>query len=124
MVLQQGQKTRIWGWTKPGVGVSVVFAGFHETTVAEESGRWTIKFGDLSPGGPYKMDVFDDTGNARGLSDIYVGEVWLCSGQSNMDQRLAQGKFHWCGVENEIEEIAAANYPLIRHYSALSLIHI
>jgi len=117
MVLQQGGKTPIWGWSKPGNKVSVTFAGCQESAVADETGRWMVHFQELSAGGPHEMHVMDDGGNARYFKDVYVGEVWLCSGQSNMDQRLAKGRFYWCGVENEKAEIAASDHPMIRHYA-------
>ena len=48
------------------------------------------------------------------ISDVYAGEVWICSGQSNMDMTVAKEDRYWCGVFNEAEEVTAANYPLIR----------
>ena len=48
------------------------------------------------------------------FKDVYIGEVWLCSGQSNMDMTVAKEDRNWCGVNNEEQEVASADYPLIR----------
>ena len=66
----------------------------------------------LKAGGPFELTIQGNT--LVKLEDVYVGEVWLCSGQSNMDMTVAREDRYWCGVYNEAEEIASANYPLIR----------
>jgi sialate O-acetylesterase len=68
----------------------------------------------LEAGGPFMLYVKGS--NEIVLSDVYVGEVWLCSGQSNMDMTVAKEDRYWCGVHNEAAELASANYPLIRVY--------
>lgn len=67
----------------------------------------------LKASGPFEMTITGDTSSIT-LKDVYVGEVWLCSGQSNMDMTVAKEDRYWCGVKNEQHEVAAANYPLIR----------
>lgn len=117
MVLQQGHLVPIWGWVDPGQKVSVKFSNLCACSNAGSDGKWMVCFANLTAGGPYEMTIMNETGRTLILRDIYVGEVWLCSGQSNMDQRVANLGFYWCGVENESEEIATANYPLIRQFA-------
>jgi sialate O-acetylesterase len=118
MVLQQGANIPIWGWSEPGRKIVVKIIPLAETAVTDDNGKWSINLRHLLPGGPYTMEVFDDGGNFRKLRDVYIGEVWLCSGQSNMNHRVARGDFYWCGVKNELAEIASADHPLIRYYAA------
>lgn len=83
MVLQRGDTARVWGWADAGASVKVQFIGRKYTTVADADGRWSVTIPTQKPsmvGGPYKMQI-----NSVELDDIYVGDVWLCSGQSNMD---------------------------------------
>ncbi|GAC1481604.1 MAG: sialate O-acetylesterase [Flavisolibacter sp.] len=82
------------------------------SATANANGRWMVKLGKLSAGGPYCITLKGK--NTFTINDVYVGEVWLCSGQSNMDMTVAREDRYWCGVFNEKEEVANANYPLIR----------
>ncbi len=91
MVLQRDQPNRIWGWSAPGASVSVSIADRTATTVAAADGRWQAEFAPPPAGGPYTLTV---EGPARAeFADVLVGDVWLCSGQSNMEFGLprAQG---------------------------------
>lgn len=89
-VLQQGKYTRIWGWSDKGVKVTVEFQGMKKTTLAAEAGKWEVFLPNLAAGGPFKMSVADSIGDSIEISDIYVGEVWVCSGQSNMELPMAR----------------------------------
>lgn len=83
MVLQRGDTARIWGWADAGASVKVQFIGRKYSAVADADGRWSVSIPtrkESMTGGPYTMRV-----NELQLDDIYVGDVWLCSGQSNMD---------------------------------------
>lgn len=108
MVLQRDQAAPIWGWTKPGATVTVQFQGQTLKAIADQDGRWGTTFAPLKTSSePNEMRVSSE-GLTRIVRDILVGDVWLCSGQSNMEWRVeicANGK----------EEVANANYPLIRH---------
>ena len=107
MVLQQGQKLPIWGWADPGESVTVSVAGQTKKTKAGKDGAWDVH---LKPLKASKTPVaFSVKGsNSIEFEDVLVGEVWLCSGQSNMEWRVSQS-------DNPKEEIAAAKHPLIRH---------
>lgn len=85
MVLQQGQAVPIWGTGSNGEVVSVSFNGQNISTTVS-NGKWKIVLDTMNYGGPYKMVV--QGANIITLQDIYVGEVWLCSGQSNMEYSL------------------------------------
>ncbi len=108
MVLQQDAKVRIWGWADEGEAVSVRFQGAEISAVAKD-GRWNFLFGDLQPGGPYTMTV--KGANTIELSNILVGEVWVCAGQSNIQRMVYK-------CANAEEEIANADFPKIRLFNA------
>ena len=112
MVLQRGVKAPVWGWAAPGSKVVVSIGTQVRTAVADEQGRWKVAFGPLVAGGPYEMTVASDT--TITLHDILVGEVWVCSGQSNMQMPVRVGRY---GVANADAEVANADYPRIRLYT-------
>ena len=88
MVLQRGDTARVWGKADAGETVTVTFLKKTYKTVAADDGRWMVCIPTTQrrmTGGPYKMQINDVT-----LSDVYVGDVWLCSGQSNMDLHTAR----------------------------------
>ena len=80
MVLQQGMPVRVWGTADPGESVSVNFQGQTVSAKAAENGRWTAWLRPLVAAGPLDMTI-----NSRTIHDVLVGEVWLGSGQSNME---------------------------------------
>ena len=112
MVLQRGVEIPIWGTARPGEKISILLNGKTREIIADSAGNWMVKFPKQKDGGPYKLEINGDTKIA--LEDVYVGDVWLCSGQSNMDMTVAKEDRYWCGVTNETEEVSNANYPLIR----------
>ncbi len=112
MVLQQGRQVPVWGTANPEEKVTVLFGNQEQSVVAGSDGRWRINLNELAIGGPFKMTIKGK--NTIDLNDVYVGEVWLCSGQSNMDMTVAREDRYWAGVINEKEEVASANYPQIR----------
>jgi len=112
MVLQRNKIVPVWGTAAPGEKVTLTFNKQKKSVVTGSDGSWMISLDKLNAGGPYVMTV--DGVNSITVQDVYVGEVWLCSGQSNMDFTVAREDRYWCGVFNEKEEVAAANYPLIR----------
>lgn len=107
MVLQQGMDVPIWGWAEVGekVKVSGSWAGRCREATADEQGKWMVKVESPDAGGPYEMSVVGK--NTIEIKNILVGEVWVCSGQSNMEMGLGL-------VENARQEIARADYPHIR----------
>jgi sialate O-acetylesterase len=105
MVLQQGLKAPVWGSAEPGEEVTVSIAGQAVKTTADEKGAWMARLNPLEAGGPHEMTIAGK--NAVTIRNVMVGEVWLCSGQSNMGFEVREGM-------NGPEEIAAADYPNIR----------
>ena len=108
MVLQQNLPLVVWGHADPGESVKVSFRGQEAATQADATGRWRVLLAPMAPGGPFEMAVSGK--NSLKLQDILVGDVWICSGQSNMEWPMSQ-------VNNAEQEIAAANFPRIRLFS-------
>jgi sialate O-acetylesterase len=117
MVLQREMKVPVWGTADPGERVVVTLGGREAATVAGEDGRWKVILEDLPAGGPSELKVAGK--NAITIRDVLVGEVWFCSGQSNMDFTVAKTeKRYFAGVADAEREIAAADYPQIRMFTA------
>jgi sialate O-acetylesterase len=91
-VLQRDKPVPIWGTAGAGEEVSVAFAGRQATARADASGRWTATLPPVAAGGPFGLEVRTASGTVRTVSDILVGDVFLCSGQSNMEFGVAQSK--------------------------------
>jgi sialate O-acetylesterase len=117
MVLQQGMPVPVWGWAGSGEKVSVRFADQTQSVAADASGKWMVHLDQLKASADSR--VLTVTGsNTLTLNDVLVGEVWLASGQSNMDFTVSVKRASFAGVMNEDKEIAAANYPQIRMFTA------
>lgn len=106
MVLQQKQANPIWGWDTPGTKVSVTFAGQTETATAGADGKWTVKVA-ATPANATPQTIKIVGTSTKEIQDVLVGEVWMCSGQSNMGFKLQQD---WNGDL----EAAASNLPNLR----------
>lgn len=106
MVLQREAPVKVWGFADAGEKVEISFNGQKISARAGKDGRWTATLKPMQAGGPYTM-VVKGKANTVTFEDILVGEVWLCSGQSNMGWPVK-----WS--DNPEEEIAAADYPQIR----------
>jgi len=105
MVLQRDKPVKIWGWAAPGEKIKVVLAGTTAAATATADGEWKVALPPLKAGGPLELTV---TGkNTVKITDILVGEVWVCSGQSNMEFELK----HALNAQQEIKD---ANYPKLR----------
>ncbi len=112
MVIQQNKMVPVWGTAAPGEKVTILFSDQRKSAITGSDGSWRINLNKLKAGGPFTMTV---TGSdSIVLRDVYAGEVWICSGQSNMDFTVARENRYWCGVFNEKQEVSDANYPLIR----------
>lgn len=83
MVLQRGEKTKIFGEARSNLKIRVEFLGEEYETFADENGKWSILLKKLNYGGPYDMIIYGEEKNV--IRDILIGDVWLCSGQSNME---------------------------------------
>jgi sialate O-acetylesterase len=108
MVLQRDCQTKIWGWAMPGEKVTVSFDGQNHAVVTGANGKWAIAFSPLAAGGPYRMEI--SASNHIVLQNVLVGDVWVCSGQSNMVLPMERVK------ERYPEDIAKAENPMIRQF--------
>jgi len=88
MVLQRNQANPVWGWADPGEKVSVSIAGQSHSTKADRSGNWRVTLEPLPAGGPHTLVIKGN--NTLSYADTLVGEVWICSGQSNMQWSVSQ----------------------------------
>jgi len=112
MVLERDQKDRVWGWAEPGEEVTVTINGQSHSAKASGDGSWHVLLDPMPAGGPATMSIKGK--NTITLEDVLVGEVWICSGQSNMQWPV--------GATNDADlEIASAKYPRIRLISVPQL---
>ncbi|HRP72319.1 MAG TPA: sialate O-acetylesterase [Luteimonas sp.] len=108
MVLQRDQPIRVWGRSEAGARIVLEFAGTASEARVDANGDWHIELPALAAGGPHAMRI-DDGAQSKELRDVYVGDVWLASGQSNMEWPIR--------ASNDADaEAARAIDPLIRHY--------
>ncbi len=107
MVLQQKQECAIWGWASPGEKVNAAIAGRTRSAEANSAGRWVMKLPALTEPGPYTLTISGE--NRITIVDVLAGEVWLGSGQSNMELTVGQAR-DFAG------EKAAANFPRLRMF--------
>ncbi len=108
MVVQREKPFSIWGWAGRGETVTVLFAGREAKIRADADGAWRVSLDSLQPGiGPLDMIVRGERGSEKVVRDILVGEVWLCSGQSNMEWPL------WA-LQSPVPELLRANDPSLR----------
>lgn len=105
MVLQQNLDNKVWGWAAAGEEITVSFAGNEYSTKANAKGDWSLKLKPMKYGGPYELTVSGK--NSLTFKDVLVGEVWLCSGQSNMGWTVNNSN------DQDLEKLAA-KYPNIR----------
>lgn len=118
MVMQRGKPLVFAGTATPGLALLVSFMDMRLTVTAGADGEWTAEFSPLEAwGGPYMVAIqpADGSGKAIELLDVWIGDVWFCSGQSNMEMPLDGGREFWRCADYE-NEIASADYPLIRYY--------
>jgi sialate O-acetylesterase len=108
MVLQRDETLKIWGWAQPGEKVTVSFLKKNYKTVTGKDGKWMVKLNPMKAGGPYTMEIKGN--NKITLNDILIGDVWVCSGQSNMTHYLGRH------AERLAKDIAEANLPEIRQF--------
>ena len=106
MVLQRDMKVPVWGTADPGETVTVAINGQKATAKADDKGKWIVTLNPLKAGGPLTMTI-DGKNTSIQLNDILVGEVWIASGQSNMEWSMSQIK-----AENDIEKSANSQIRL------------
>lgn len=108
MVLQRDARINIWGWASTAEKISIKFNGKSYKTKTGDDGKWKLQLAPMQAGGPYTMDI---TGkNKITLHDILIGDVWICSGQSNMVHQMALHAVRYA------DEIANAGNPQVRHF--------
>jgi sialate O-acetylesterase len=108
MVLQRGTKTNIWGTGNPSELITLIFKGKQYKTRAGKNGDWSLLLDASAAGGPYTLNIKGKS-DAIEIKNLLVGDVWLCSGQSNMQFSVAE-------AINAASEIAAADDTGIRHF--------
>jgi sialate O-acetylesterase len=108
MVMQRGRPVPVWGWSAAGAAVTVTFDGRVHTARAGGDGAWSVVLPAMPAGGPHAMTIASAT-QSIGVHDILVGDVWLASGQSNMEWTVADAR-------NATQEIAAAHDSAIRQF--------
>ena len=105
MVLQRDLSCPVWGWADPGEEIKVNIADQTKTAKADTEGKWSVKLDPMDAGGPFTMYISGE--NTLKFDNIMVGEVWFCSGQSNMAWNVANSN-------RSRDEIAKADFPNIR----------
>lgn len=105
MVLQRGIPLPVWGWAQPGETVTVSLMKQKKTAVAGSDGKWMVRLDALKTGRPFEMTISGKV--PKTFTNLLAGDVWICSGQSNMEQGIGASA-------NAAAEIAAANWPQIR----------
>ena len=105
MVLQRNHANPVWGWAEPGEKVAVVIDGQTKEATADDDGHWRVVLDPMDLGEPKKMVI--EGNNRLEFTDILIGEVWVCSGQSNMQWAVGQAN------DPDLEKLTA-NYPNIR----------
>ncbi len=106
MVLQRRKPVPVWGWAGAGEKITVTLNGQTKTAKAAKDGTWRVRLDPMEAGGPYQL-IVSGKGNSITLTDVLLGEVWVCSGQSNMEWPLI-------AATNGKEEVRRTNYPTIR----------
>jgi sialate O-acetylesterase len=111
MVVQREMPVPVWGTAEPGEVVDVRLGAERALATASADGKWMVRLAAQEAGGPHELSVTGTTHLT--VQDVFIGEVWLASGQSNMDYRV-HCTFAGCALQNEAAEVAAADHPLIR----------
>ena len=111
MVLQRGRPAAIWGWADPNETVTVSMAGESASARTDDKGNWRVTLPEIDADGrPHTLLVKSSSGSTVSVENVLVGEVWLCTGPSNIQWALRRCK-------NGEKEVAAADYPRIRFFS-------
>ncbi len=109
IVLQRDKPVPIWGWADPGEKVTVEFGGIAKTAVADTNGKWLVKLDPLAASAEPRVMTVKSKAEERTVHDVLVGDVWLCSGQSNMS-------FPVRSANDGETEVADAKHPLMRFF--------
>ena len=109
MVLQRDAPVEVWGWAAPGSAVAATLNGRTERATAGPDSAWSVRFPRMGAGGPHTLAV-EGSGARAEIRDVWVGDVWVASGQSNMQWKLAN-------ASNGAATVAAARDPMIREFA-------
>ncbi|MGN7787273.1 sialate O-acetylesterase [Niabella sp. 22666] len=112
MVLQRDQPLAVWGTAGSRETIKVAINGQQASALSNAKGEWKVTLQPMRWGGPYDLTITSPN-DKKVLRNILVGDVWICSGQSNMEMPVSG----WSKVNNAEQEIAAANYPNIRLFT-------
>ena len=112
MVLQRDTELTIWGWADPGEKVTVRLKGKNYNAVTDNAGKWAVSIPPQSHGGPYVLEI-----NEIIIRDVLIGDVWLCSGQSNQETPIPR-------LLDLYPEINVSNNHMIRHFKVPSVTNI
>ncbi|PBJ10986.1 sialate O-acetylesterase [Flavobacterium sp. ACN6] len=107
MVLQRNKEIPIWGFADANESIEIHFNKQIKKTQADKNGKWTVNLSAEKAGGPFELIIIGK--NKITIKNVLVGEVWICSGQSNMEFQVIK-------TMNAEKEIADSNYPMIRHF--------
>ncbi|MHC4165878.1 MAG: hypothetical protein ACYSWQ_02850, partial [Planctomycetota bacterium] len=107
MVLQRGKSTRVWGWADVGESVTVTYSGQKKNAKADDRGNWSVNLENLKASTESRDLVIQGKSNSITLKNVVVGDIWLCGGQSNMEDVLES-------IYHGDTEVVSANHPNIR----------
>ena len=107
MVLQRNKPIPVWGWADANEKIEVRFNKKTKSIIADKNGKWMVKLDAEKAGGPFELTISGK--NKIVITNVLVGEVWICSGQSNMEFQVSK-------TMNAKAEIEDSNYPMIRHF--------
>jgi sialate O-acetylesterase len=111
MVLQRNRALKVWGWAGANESVTVTFNGQNVKSKADRNGNWYVALKPMAHGGPFTMSI-QGKSNIISYKNVLIGDVWICSGQSNMEWVIKS-------TNHAAREIAESNYPKIRLFSVL-----
>jgi sialate O-acetylesterase len=116
-VLQRDRALPIWGQAQPNTDITVTFLGQETTARSDAQGKWNARLEPVPAGGPYELSARTASGQTQTLRDIFVGDVWVCSGQSNMEMRVRSA----LNAHTEIERARDKSIRLLTVTRAISL---
>jgi len=115
-VIQRGKPIVLTGTASPGERLTVSFAGASHAISADPAGRWSAQFAPLAAGGPYRIGISGASGASASADDVMIGDVWLCSGQSNMEYPLRRA----LNGDGEVQSASDADLRLMKVPTQLS----
>ncbi|CDZ23211.1 hypothetical protein CCDG5_0060 [[Clostridium] cellulosi] len=114
MVLQRNANVKVWGWAEPNERITVCFLGHTYRTTADSSGKWAVTLLKHEAGGPYEMEI--EGSHKIVLHDILIGDVWICSGQSNMQLPMARVRDKYSDIVKNTVNPQIRQFDVPEHY--------